>query len=122
MKADVYWHLRKRRWSLRIDGRVADHLPVVALAGCRMTVRERERQRCIARGQRSVHAWVQGTLVTPPPVDEAFVQVGYSPFLAGVFTRRPGFAPIRAADLVVFKPDGTAWALVSSDTQLETAS
>ncbi|UVF18475.1 hypothetical protein HPT29_018560 [Microvirga terrae] len=118
-RADVYWHTRLRRWSLRVDGRVADHLPVVALAGCRMVVREAERQRCIARGQRSVHAWVQGRLITPPPILEAFVQIGYSPFVCGAFTARPGFLPIHQADLVVFAPDGKAWALVRDMSQLE---
>ncbi|WP_262265522.1 hypothetical protein [Microvirga yunnanensis] len=118
----MYWHTRRKRWSLRVAGRVADHLPVVALQACRMVVREAERQRCIARGQRSVHAWIQGTLVAPPPVDEAFVEIAYSPWYAGHFTRRPGFAPIREADLVVFGRDGKAWALVEFDPQLESAS
>ncbi len=118
-RADVYWHTRLLRWSLRFDGRVADHLPVVALQGCRMVVRERERQRCIARGQRSVHAWVQGHLVTPPPVDEAFVEIGYSPWHAGAFTVRPGYLPVWEADLVVLRQDGKAWALVSGEWRTE---
>lgn len=119
-RADVYWHTRRRMWSLRFNGRVADHLPVVALRGCRMVVRERERQRCIRSGQRSVHAWVSGTLATPPEISEAFVRVGYSPWHAGHFTVRPGFDPIHQADVVVFRPDGKAWALVSHAVQLET--
>jgi hypothetical protein len=120
MKADVYWHTRLKRWSLRIGGKVVDHLPVVALAGCRMTVRELERQRCIERGQRSVHAWISGRLITPPEVTEVFIEIGYSPWHAGAFTVRPGFSPIRQADLVVFRTDGTAWALVSGVEQMET--
>ncbi|MFC4172387.1 hypothetical protein ACFOYU_09980 [Microvirga sp. GCM10011540] len=120
-RADVYWHTVKRRWSLRVAGRVVDHLPLVALQGCRMVVRKGERRRCIERGQRSVHAWIQGTLMTPPPVDGAFVQIGYSPWCAGHFTTRPAFLPIHQADVVSFLADGTAWALVSDHAQLETA-
>ena len=42
-RAECYRHTRKRLWSLRVGGKVIDHLPFVALAGCRMTVRETER-------------------------------------------------------------------------------
>jgi hypothetical protein len=122
MKADVYWHSRRRMWSLRIDGRVADHLPTLALQRCRMVVREAERQRCISRRQRGVHAWIQGSLITSPEISEAFVEVGYSPFVCGSFTTRPGFLPIWEAAIVTFDKDGKAWALVSDHAQLETAS
>jgi hypothetical protein len=120
--ADVYWHTRRLRWSVRVSGRVVDHLPLVALSGCRMVVREGERQRCLERGQRSVHAWVRGSLAEPPEaIPETFVEVGYNPFLAPHFTTRPGFEPIHAAAFVAFLPDGSAWALVQGTQQLETA-
>jgi len=120
VRADCYFHTRKRLWSLRVNGKVIDHRPRAALSGCRMVVREGERQRCIARGQRSVHAWITGTLTPPPRIDEAFVEIGYSPFLFGAFTVRPGFLPIWEANIVVFAQDGRAWALVSGIEQLET--
>ncbi|MBM1170186.1 hypothetical protein [Microvirga arabica] len=121
-RTDVYWHQRRQRWSLRVDKRVVDHLPTLALAGCRMVVREAERQRCVVRRQRNVHAWIQGRLIEPPRIDEAFLQIGYSPWHVGAFTIRPGFLPIFEANLVSFLADGTAWAFVSDQTQMETAS
>ena len=112
-EADVYWHSRKRAWSIRVAGRVVDHVSSVTATRCTMHVREGERRRALERRQRSVHAWIRGQLVDVT-VDHAvnLVEVGYSPWHAGTFTIRPGFAPVFAARLVVFHADGRAWALL----------
>jgi hypothetical protein len=112
-EADVYWHSRLKRWSIRIGGRVVDHLPAVSATRCMMVVRETERQRAIARGQRSVHAWIRGEIRVDDTLDHCadLIEIGYSPSHAGHFTRRPGFTPIWAARLVVFTASGQAYAL-----------
>lgn len=109
MKADVYWNTHKRMWSVRVDGKVYEHLPIVALGFCRMTVRERERQRCIETGQRSVHAWITGDMCPAPQVTDDFLRIGYSPWNAGTFTIGPCFTPIYFSMLVVLSKDGSAW-------------
>jgi len=112
-EADIYFHSRKRMWSIRVAGRVVDHMPAVTATRCTMHVREGERRRALERGQRSVHAWIRGEL-QDVTVDHAagLVEVGYSPWCARHFTTRPGFRPVFAARLVVFHPDGRAWALL----------
>lgn len=112
-EADVYWHSRKKAWSIRIGGRVVNHLPCVSATRCRMVVQEGERQRAIARGQRSVHAFVRGKIQVGVTLDNTLglVEIGYNYRLAGCFTRRPGYTPIFAARMVVFTPSGQAYAL-----------
>lgn len=75
-----------------------------------MRVREGGRQRAIREGQRNVHAWIEGEPCDG--VDAELVEIGYNPFVAGVFTVRPGFVPVYAARLVVLGADGRAWAAV----------
>jgi hypothetical protein len=113
-EADIYWHSRRRLWSIRIGGRVADHVPSVSATRCRMVVREVERQRALARGQRSVHAWIRGELQVGDTLDNTvgLVEVGYNFRCAPTFTIRPGYTPIFAARMVVFMPSGQAFALV----------
>lgn len=112
-EADLYWHSRKRCWSIRVAGRVVDHLECVTATRCTMHVREGERRRALERRQRSVHAWIRGEL-QDVTVDNCvdLVEIGYSPFVCGHFTIRPGFAPVHAARMVVFRPDGRAFALL----------
>jgi hypothetical protein len=112
-EAEIYWHSRRRLWSIRVSGRVVDHLPSVSATRCVMVVRETERQRALARGQRSVHTWVRGEIRIDDTLDHCadMVEIGYSPWHAGCFTRRPGYTPIFAARMVVFMPSGQAFAL-----------
>jgi hypothetical protein len=112
-EADIYWHSRLRRWSIRVGGRVVDHLTCVSATRCRMIVQEGERQRAITRGQRSVHAFLRGEIQIGVTFDNTLglVEIGYNFRLAPTFTRRPGFEPIYSARLVVFLPSGQAYAL-----------
>jgi len=113
MEADIYWHSRWHRWSVRVGGRVVDHLESVSATRCVMVVRETERQRAIARGQRSVHAWIRGEIRIGDTLDHCadMIEIGYSYRCAPTFTTRPGFQPIFAARLVVFTASGQAFAL-----------
>jgi hypothetical protein len=113
-EAEIYWHSRRRLWLIRVGGRVIDHLPCVSATRCRMVVRETERLRAIAWGQRSVHAYVRGEIQVGDTLDNTvgLVQIGYNFRRAPTFTRRPGFEPIFAARMVVFVPGGQAFALL----------
>jgi hypothetical protein len=112
-EADIYWNSIKKAWSIRVTGRVVDHLPCVSATRCVMVVREGERQRALARGQRSVHAWIRGAIHADDTLDNTagLVEIGYNFRLAGHFTTRPGYQPIFAARMVVFTASGQAFAL-----------
>jgi len=49
---EVYWHRGRRLWSVRgaPRGRVVDHVPALALTGCRFLSSEAARLRCQALG------------------------------------------------------------------------
>jgi hypothetical protein len=112
-EAEIYWHSRRRLWSVRVGRHVVDHVPAMSATRCRMIVREGERLRAIERRQRSVHAWIRGQIADPVTVDNTLglVEIGYSYRLSPHFTMRPGFKPIFAARMVVFTATGQAYAL-----------
>lgn len=112
-EVQAYWCSRRDLWSVRFRGRVAGHVGYATLLRCRLVVQPGGRARAMELGQRSVHAWVAGTLADET-VDNCLgmVRVGYNYRLAPTFTLRPGFEPVHAARRVVLKPDGTAWAML----------
>ncbi len=114
MEADIYWHSRLRRWSIRVGGRVVDHRESVTAYRCRMVVRERERLRAVTLGQRCVCAWIRGEIQNGVTLDNCIdlVRVGFNPWTGPTFTTRPDGIPIWAARMVVFCPGGDAWALI----------
>jgi hypothetical protein len=110
MEAEIYWHSRLRRWSIRVGGRIVNHVPAVTAYRCRMVVR----QRAVMAGQRCVCAWVRGDAQDGVTLDNCaeLVRIGFNPFLAPTFTTRPGYQPIYSARMVVFTGTGEAWALI----------
>jgi hypothetical protein len=98
----VHFNLRTHFWSITAmdgpnRGRVVQHSDTFALTCCKFKVSEAGRQRVLAKGQRLVHAWVEG-LVAPlsqPPKDA--VEFTYNPYRAGTFTRRDTGQPIASA-------------------------
>jgi len=105
-RADVYFNRHKRLWSVRVQGRVVAHLDALALAHCTMRVSEAGRLRCIASGQRGVHAWITGTLVHVPDELLLVEEFGYNPFKAPNFMRRRDTTPVHTAELVIFSSAG----------------
>jgi hypothetical protein len=59
-KVHVYRNLNRENWSIRRDGRVLAHRPLVVLTDCKMRVCESGRQRGIRDGHRNVHACIEG--------------------------------------------------------------
>jgi hypothetical protein len=108
----VYWCSRRHQWSVRARGRVVGHVGFATIIRCRFIVQAGGRARALERGQRSVHAWIRGTLAAET-VDNGIgmIRVGYNYRHAATFTTRPAFAPIYAARLVTFHADGHAYAL-----------
>lgn len=105
MRLRVYWHLRKRLWSL-LDPRskrVIGHRTELVLVDVRLIVSEAIRQRVIARRRRTVHAYAEGLLSeeTPRP---GGVRLRYNPFEAGHFVA--GAEIVWAVARADFRPDG----------------
>ena len=68
MRAEVYFNLHKRLFSVRAlegehKGRVVDHLPECAIRGAKFVVSEAGRQRVLREQKKNVHAYVRGELV-----------------------------------------------------------
>ncbi|ANY85554.1 hypothetical protein BB934_45845 (plasmid) [Microvirga ossetica] len=106
LKVHVYRNLTKGVWSVRKSGRVIAHRPLIVLRDCKIRVSESGRQRAIREGQRNVHTWIEGRYCAEAIAGE-LTPIGYNPFHAPTFTRRPGFIPVFEALAVVFAEDGS---------------
>jgi hypothetical protein len=107
-RVDVYRHLRLRVrcWSVRVNGRVVDHVEAIALRDVRLVIRPGALARVRARQIREVCAHARGT-VADAPRPEGARRLRFDPYGAGTFI--VDGAPITAARLAWFEPDGTAW-------------
>jgi hypothetical protein len=118
MRVDVYWNLHKGGYSIRAregadKGRVIGYAARVDLVDATFTVREGARQRVLHDKQKSVHAWVTGTLVDS--VDAScMTAVTYNPYREATFVRRDTRSPVHSAQRVAMETrDGRAF--VSAD-------
>lgn len=117
MKADVYFNLHKRVWSLRdrTSGRVEAHARVVYSAfPVRMVVREAGRRRVLETKQKNVHAFarfdtcghsddVASWLAFAETLDK--VALSYNPYRGGTFYAKPSGAPVlRSGFLLMVAP------------------
>jgi hypothetical protein len=70
MKTRVYRNLNNGLWSLkqRIAGKwvVVGHCSACVIDGAEPFVSVKSRARCVAKGQREVHAWIEGDLCRMP--------------------------------------------------------
>lgn len=99
-KVWVHWDKHRKRWSLRINGRVADKPTDLHLKNCTFRVWQSGRERAIREGKRNVHAFVVGVIATPEErcsADQA-VAVMYNPWdTLGAFTTVEDKRPIISA-------------------------
>lgn len=104
---EVYWHVRKKRWSVRENGRVTRHVASITLKDCTLVVQPGGRDRVRRTGQKHVHAWVRGTPGRRSSPLVGFSRLRYNPHNDEGFHAEGH--PIRTAKCVVFQPDGSAW-------------
>ena len=107
-EVQAYWNRTRRTWSVRQAGIVTGRRASLALADCVLHAGESARLRCIATGDRDVHAWIRGTPAEiPMPAD--VVRIGYRPTEPG-FRRRDTGEVVTAAAAVWFLEDGSCHA------------
>jgi hypothetical protein len=112
----VYRNLHKRCWSVkdRSSGKVIAHprkLVVGGVRGCFLKVSLAGRNRVLEERVKNVHAGVAGEWISDsfePLVDP--IQITYNPYKFPYFVDINGM-PVRKAQSVEFKEDGTAWAI-----------
>jgi len=107
-EVDVYRHLRRRErcWSLRVRGRVVDHVDSIALRDVRLVVRPGALARVRRREIREVCAHAAGV---EADVDrpQGARRLRFCPYSGTTFTADG--EPVTAARLAWFEADGTAW-------------
>lgn len=84
----VHLNLTTNRWVVapKPKGKVLGYADAVTLEDVTFRVYERQRQYCLDKGARWVHAYAIGTLVATSPVDvDGWTQVTYNPFRAPTF-------------------------------------
>lgn len=120
-KADVYYNLHRKLWSLRCrkTGLVMRHARVVVAAfGGVMVVQEAGRQRTIREKQKCIHAFARidhGDTDRTERLDDwqrfaiglpGAMLITYNPYRAGHFYRKDTGAPIdRVSTLVMLAPE-----------------
>lgn len=104
----VYWHTRRRLWSLREGGRVVAHVPRVVLRDVRFIVSEAAVRRVQAWCVREVCAYARGVL-HEGPVDRWLRPVTFDPYVEAHFTNEWDDV-VLSSDVAIFKEDGTCFA------------
>lgn len=112
----VYRNLHKKCWSVkdRSSGKVIAHprkLVLGGVKGCFLKVSLAGRNRVLEERVKNVHAGVAGEWV--PDSFEALldpIQITYNPYKFPYFVDERGI-PVRKAQSVEFREDGTAWAI-----------
>jgi len=114
-KTDAYWNLHKKLWSLK-RSRVFAHEAEVLMVDCTFVVQPAGRVRVLKEKRKNVHAFVRGLLASEYrmgswPVNEEWIPVGYNPYKGGTFVRKDTGEPLKGAEVVLLRENGTAVAL-----------
>ncbi|GJD65787.1 hypothetical protein [Methylobacterium frigidaeris] len=109
---EVYWHTRRRLWSIREGGRVVAHAPRVCLVDVTLVVKPGAVARIRLRGQREVCAWASGRRVPARALWGGEEPLRFSPFRDDAFVDGWGqpMAACRVLILETYGGDGIAWA------------
>ena len=101
----VHSNLRRGDYVISQRGRVVAYAPALVLGDAEFKVSAAGRARVLKLGQRAVHAWIFGRLLsvgdeaTIPPVSGE--RVTYNPFRSGSFERAETGEPVSSAELVL---------------------
>jgi len=109
---DIYWHSRKRMWSIRHDGRVRAHLPTAQLIDVRFIVHEAARLRALHTGQKAVFAFARGMYGGPVDEEPYGTQIRLNPREPTGFTSVPYGFSVRKACIVHLRGNGTCWVVL----------
>jgi hypothetical protein len=117
-RAEIYWNLHKRLYSIRQHGRVIGHAGAWWLSDVRFAVQPAGRARVLREGRKNVHAFVRGDLgfwypmpFTPREgwhVDEPWYEVTYNPWANDHFSNKWTGEPYNTATFASghIEPDG----------------
>lgn len=115
LKYEVYWNIRLKCWSVRMNRKVIGHYKQLVLQGCTFHVSERGRQRVLRERRKNVHAtvrgyglcWQEAEKYDPMGglLDGPGVVVSYNPYKGPTFTTDYGLS-VTAAEHVIFRADG----------------
>ncbi|MET7248155.1 hypothetical protein ABZT49_32875 [Methylobacterium sp. EM32] len=106
----VYWHTRRRAWSIRAGNRVVRHVAETALRDVRFVVHHAAVARVQRLQVREVCAFAVGTPIVAPRWPSA-IRVRFDPFEAAAFLTDDGVAVLKAS-LVHFEADGSCYAVL----------
>lgn len=108
MRADVYYNLRRKTFSVRVKGKVILHTDDVTMQDCVFVVNKAGRERVLREKRKNVHAFVRGDYIMPLPFLMAGgFDVGYNPYKADYFySRITGERVDHAQTVVLRKVDG----------------
>lgn len=86
IKAEVYWNLHKKCWSVRHKGRVVCHVGYAVMKDVTWVVQPAGRERVLREKKKNVHAFARGTLVLDEkPKENSWVYTTYNPYKKDTF-------------------------------------
>lgn len=84
MQSKVYFNVRKKKFSVLVNGKVRDHVDFVDILNPTFKVSEAGRQRVLKQKRKNVHAFVVGEVVSEPDRHPS-KRVTYNPYLHSSF-------------------------------------
>ena len=98
----VYFNLHKRVWSVRQDGRIAEHTKYIMLKDARFLVGQAGRKKVLREKKKNVHAGISGYIVDRVPnVPDFCTTVSYNPYENETFINYSNEKPMLWAPHVV---------------------
>lgn len=70
-RADIYYNVRKKVLSVKVKGKVVEHIGIVLMENVQFVVSQAGRKRVLSSGHKNVHAYVRGriSMSGPRPAD-----------------------------------------------------
>jgi len=126
---ETYWNLHKNVFSVRVKGRVIQHVKAASIRNVTFAVQPAGRAKVLLEKRKNVHAFVRGDWmqhfddINVSIIEDldGYERVMYSPYLAGTFVSCSTGDAIYEADRACFvirdnKPEIYAWNI--SDKEL----